>query len=114
LRQPALAFVSAAGAHRAATPAEAAAINAAAHRSGLTKHVRHFRLARLIISTKGPYAAAILKPTGRLAGDTASAVFAEHRKGWRLVTFGSADVGCSLPHAVRTDLAPDGIGCTSP
>lgn len=106
-----LVVVPAAGAHRAATRLEAAAISAAAHRSGLTKLVKHFRLARLIISTKGPYAAAILKPTGRRAGDTASAVFARHRKSWRLVTLGSADVGCSLPRAVRSDLAADGIGC---
>jgi len=101
-----LAITPAAGAHRAPTRSESAAITAALHRpnvgirSGLCFHLRS-----IVISTAGPWARATLLPCNKNRGDTALAVLQRAHWKWRVRDVGTAGVGCTVaPARVRRDL----------
>lgn len=107
-----LLLAAAASASRAPGHAELVALRSAAVHSKLVPgpvRAGHFKLVGTRISTAGPYASTEIAPTGRYRTllDAVSAIFQRGTRGWRLVSLGTAGVGCGhprLPQAVRHDL----------
>jgi hypothetical protein len=110
-----VAVVPALGSHRPSHRARAQ-MNAAVRESQfMPPPIRHgrFHLRGARVSTRGPWAKATVVPNGSLKHrlDSVLAIFRRHGAGWRVVTIGTAEVGCDhprLPGKVRRDL---GLSC---
>lgn len=91
---------------RPATRSERAQLVSAIHHyhRGIT-HPGRVHVLKILISTKGPWAKLrLVLPVQEGAKDRALGVAHKISGRWKIVTVGSAGVGCGLPAAVASDL----------
>lgn len=97
-------FPAVALASRAPSRSERGSIVAAIHRMKPLGNPLLYLVKNIRVSTRGPYARASTAPRDRAAYQGALLILRRTHAVWRVIDFGSAGVGCSLPPAVQLDL----------
>ena len=99
---------SASGARRATRSERAQLVSAIHHYHRGITHPGRVHVLKILISTKGPWAKLrLVLPISGGTKDRALSLAHKINGQWRIVTVGSAGVGCGLPPAVASDLHLD-------